>query len=217
MASISLLSKNEKLVGASNYVSWKWRIQAVLESEDLWDINVQVTAFTTSSGTSSSAVTEGVTLGTDEFTSAGWTVATGGTFDADRRRQLRAFAILKRSVANDVLLYFISATNAREFWAMLRRQFDVRSSARLLMVSQRFLGATHARRTVHERVQRSQEQVLRVPKPFWLDMNDLEEKTDGNSLKQQDEVGDHHGEVVGAVAELELVLVTHVDSLDISC
>ncbi|KAL2635494.1 hypothetical protein R1flu_006973 [Riccia fluitans] len=134
MASLPVILDSERLLGASNNSSWKWRSQAILEGEGLWDL-VEGSA---------PEVTTSLTSATSEVTDAAATkeVMTTTPVVADsevqRKRRLRALVILKRSVTYDVMPYVVEVKTPREFWDSLRRRFDVKSSARLLMLRQKF-------------------------------------------------------------------------------
>ena len=107
----------EKLAGASNYLTWKTRIQLVLMREGLWEVIVEDDL--------------------NDTTPSQYTVPEAGSAEATRAS--KTLAIIGLSLDQKLLALVRSSTTPSELWNRLRRQFERPTLANKIFFRRRLL------------------------------------------------------------------------------
>lgn len=119
MASIDThLSEQYKLVGSSNYVKWKFKVQTILEWEDLWE-------FVNSA---------------DESSSSSNTAEPPDPRDPSLVGKLKKYvlSIIRLSVQENVVPFIVNISCPREGWGYMQKKFDIKNNARKLAIRANF-------------------------------------------------------------------------------
>jgi hypothetical protein len=121
----SMVSDTAKLIGASNYNVWKFRIKNVLFKEDLWDLVEPTVA-----PADTDAADDGVVV-----QSAPSAIA---TTILDRKKR-RALAIICLSVKDEVIPHISNFTEPAGCWARLKELYDNNSTARKILLKNKLM------------------------------------------------------------------------------
>jgi hypothetical protein len=121
----SMVSDTAKLIGASNYNVWKFRIKNVLFKEDLWDLVEPTVA-----PADTDAADHGVVV-----QSAPSAIA---TTILDRKKR-RALAIICLSVKDEVIPHISNFTEPAGCWARLKELYDNNSTARKILLKNKLM------------------------------------------------------------------------------
>ncbi|KAL3698463.1 hypothetical protein R1sor_012539 [Riccia sorocarpa] len=109
------LPEAEKLNGAANYSTWAWKVQSILEREDLWHLI---------EGKNDAPVLE--------------TQPDGSTIDKNKKIRQKALSILKLSITDNLIPHLGSTKGPYACWSTLEKKFNTKNKTKLLILQARF-------------------------------------------------------------------------------
>lgn len=105
----------DKLVGESNWITWKFHIQLILEEKELWDL-----------------VTDGLEL--EETAVDKKNVAT-------RKKDATAKRLIGMSVGESAAIHILACKSAKEMWEALHEVYELKNEMSILALNEKFLSA----------------------------------------------------------------------------